>query len=108
MRTLKIYRPNRMTAAMSKVIVEIDGKKYLDGGCADSVPVEAFQKMGYEKNVIVLTRPAGYRKKPEHSKLAKLVYRKYPNFVKALTSRADIYNRTMKKIEEMELDIGLD
>ena len=85
-------------------IVEIDGKKYLDGGCADSVPVEAFQKMGYEKNVIVLTRPAGYRKKPEHSKLAKLVYRKYPNFVKALTSRADTYNITMEKIEQMEKD----
>lgn len=37
--------------------------KYLDGAVADSVPVEDFQKMGYEKNVVILTREAGYEKK---------------------------------------------
>lgn len=83
-------------------IVNIDGKKYLDGGCSDSVPVEAFQKMGYEKNVVVLTRPAGYTKKPEHPALASLVYRKYPHFVKALNNRHANYNENMKQIEKME------
>ncbi len=46
-------------------LVEIDEKKYLDGSCSESVPIETFRKMGYEKNVIILTRQAGYEKKPE-------------------------------------------
>ncbi len=85
-------------------IVVIDGDKYLDGGCADSVPIEAFQQMGYEKNVIVLTRPAGYRKKAEHSLFSSIVYRKYPEFAKLLKKRYQYYNETMDKIEQMEKD----
>lgn len=83
-------------------LVEIDGKKYLDGGCADSVPIEGFQKMGYEKNVIVLTRPAGYRKKAENPALSSIFYRKYPEFAKLLKKRYLNYNETMEKIEQME------
>lgn len=45
-------------------MVEIDGEKYLDGGLADSIPVEYFESIGYDRNVAVLTRPLGYRKKP--------------------------------------------
>lgn len=84
--------------------VTIDGKTYLDGGCSDSIPVEAFQRMGYEKNVIILTRESGYRKKAEHSSLISKVYSKYPNFVKAMETRHIKYNKTMKKIEQMEKD----
>ena len=83
-------------------IVEIDGKKYLDGGCADSVPIEAFQKMGYEKNVIILTRPAGYQKKPEHPALSSIFYSKYPKFIQTLNQRYLNYNETMEKINQME------
>lgn len=85
-------------------IVEIEGRKYLDGGCSDSVPIEAFYKMGYEKNVIVLTRPAGYRKKPEHPALSSIIYKKYPKFADLLKKRYLYYNETMEKIEQMEKD----
>ncbi|MBQ4557057.1 MAG: patatin family protein [Clostridia bacterium] len=83
-------------------IVEINGKKYLDGGCTDSIPVKAFCDMGYESNVVVLTRPIDYRKKKEQTLLAKLVYRKYPKFVKALLDRHTEYNKTVEKIISME------
>lgn len=83
-------------------IVEIDGKKYLDGAVADSVPVEDFQKMGYEKNVVILTREAGFLKKPEATWLTKLAYRKYPEFSKKLQNRHNHYNETIRKIEQME------
>ena len=43
--------------------VEIKGKKYLDGGIADSVPIQYFESIGFEKNVIILTQPKGYFKK---------------------------------------------
>lgn len=83
-------------------IVEIDGKKYLDGGICDSIPLKAFQDMGYEKNLVILTRPRGYIKKPENNLLANLYYRKYPAFVTALRNRYAVYNRTLKYIEQQE------
>ena len=80
-------------------IVELDGRKYLDGGCSDSIPLEAFRRMGYGRNVVVLTRDASYRKKPELSALAKLVYRKYPAFVRTLERRHEIYNAQLAQVE---------
>jgi predicted patatin/cPLA2 family phospholipase len=82
--------------------VEINGVKYLDGGCADSVPVKAFRDMGYERNVVILTKEAGYRKKSEAALITKLKYRKYPAFAKVLLNRAEDYNRCMEEILEME------
>ena len=83
-------------------IVEVGGMKLLDGGVADSVPLDAFRKLGYEKNIVVLTRPAGYRKKKSSIGPAKWIYRKYPAFVKAMEERYKVYNETMDQIEEME------
>lgn len=83
-------------------IVEINGKKYLDGGCTDSIPIEAFLNMGYEKNVVVLTRENSYRKEPETPFLTKLFYRKFPQFANALLERHNSYNQTVKKILELE------
>ena len=83
-------------------IVEVGGKKLLDGGCSDSVPVEAFQKIGYGKNVVILTRPADYRKKPELRFLSPFVYRQYPAFAEALKNRPNSYNQTAAKIKMME------
>lgn len=83
-------------------IVELDGKKYLDGGCADSVPLAAFESMGYGRCAVVLTQPAGYRKKPEFQLAAKLVYRKYPAFVSTLINRHEVYNRQMDELDRLE------
>ena len=44
-------------------MVEIDGKKYLDGGISDSIPVEKMMDMGYDKIIVVLTRPKTYTKR---------------------------------------------
>lgn len=48
----------RASASMPYVskIVNYKGMKLLDGGCADSIPVEAFKRMGYDRIVVVLTR----------------------------------------------------
>lgn len=83
-------------------LVEIGGKTYLDGGCTDSIPVEAFQKMGYRRNVVVLTREAAYRKKEELRFMPKLCYRKYPAFMNALLNRHVDYNETVEKILALE------
>ncbi len=85
-------------------IVEAEGKKLLDGGCADSIPVKAFMDMGFERNVVVLTREKGYMKKEGHSAMARRFYRRYPEFAKTLESRPRVYNETIKEIERLEAE----
>lgn len=74
----------------------------LEGGCSDSIPVEAFQKMGYGRNVVILTRPESYRKKEELRALPGLVYRRYPAFVQTLRSRHTAYNRQLATLKLLE------
>ena len=94
----------RATSAMPLVskIVEIDGKKYLDGAISDSIPIEKMKSMGYDKIIVILTRTSDYRKKNREGKLMSIGYRKYPKLVKLLKNRHNDYNDTLDKIIEME------
>ncbi len=83
-------------------IVDYQGMKLLDGGCTDSIPVRAFRKMGYEKNLVILTRPDGYVKKKEHYLFSGWIYRKYPNFRRALSQRHLRYNAEVEDIRKLE------
>lgn len=84
-------------------IVEIDGKKYLDGGLTDSIPLKQFQKMGYDKNVVILTQPSDYIKKPNKAMfLIKLTLRKYPKIISSIKYRHLMYNETTQYIKEEE------
>ena len=84
-------------------IVEVDSKKLLDGGITDSIPLKAFESMGYEKNIVILTRPKGYRKKPNPlAWLSALVYRKYPRFVEAIYKRHNMYNDELDYVAQRE------
>jgi predicted patatin/cPLA2 family phospholipase len=84
-------------------IVEIRGRKLLDGGITDSIPIRFMEKLGCGRNVIILTRPRGYCKTQNSlMPLVKLVYGKYPNFVRAMESRHLRYNGTLEYIEEKE------
>lgn len=75
----------------------------LDGGIANSVPLRAFEKMGYEKNVVILTQPDSYRKGPmTHEALMKVCLHKYPNILKRLESRGIAYNRQIDYVREAE------
>lgn len=95
----------RASASMPIVsqIVDIEGKKLLDGGIADSVPIKEFEKMGYDKNVVILTRPADYRKKKNAlMPLIRMKYRKYPKLVEAMENRHLVYNETLDYVRMQE------
>ena len=95
----------RASASMPLVsrIVEIDGEKYLDGGIADSIPVKFFEKEGFTRNVVVLTRPKGYiKKKSSLMPLIRCAMRKFPKMAEAMANRHKIYNETTAYIEEKE------
>ncbi|MCR5819314.1 MAG: patatin family protein, partial [Prevotella sp.] len=84
----------RASASMplASKVVEVDNYKLLDGGVSDSIPLEYFESQGYDRNVVILTQPLGYRK--EHNKLMPLMrysLRKYPRMVKALDERHVMY-----------------
>lgn len=95
----------RASASMPLVsqIVRLDGNDYLDGGISDSIPLKAAFNLGYQKNIVVLTRPDGYVKKPfSMLMLAKLVYRKFPNFINTLKNRHQDYNQATEYIKDLE------
>ncbi len=83
--------------------VEIEGRKFLDGGIADSIPLRYFEQQGYHRNIVVLTQPPLYEKK-ESSLLfcIRLMYRRYPQLVAAMERRHVLYNETLRYIEQEE------
>lgn len=85
--------------------VEIDGHKYLDGGITDSIPLRFFESIGYERNLVILTRPADYRKKKSGGGgLMRLALGKYPKTLEALHRRHEDYNRTLDYIAKREAE----
>lgn len=85
-------------------VVDVDGIPCVDGGVADSVPLIHSMKLGHQKNVVVLTRNKGYRKKaPGKSRLLyTAALKKYPNLLNALLNRYRNYNRVMELVEKWE------
>lgn len=82
--------------------VMINNKKYLDGGCSDSIPIDKMLDMDVDKIIVVLTRPLNYRKKPSSALINKMFYRKYPHFVDTLNHRYLNYNLSLDKIIALE------
>lgn len=83
--------------------VYIDGIPYLDGGIADSIPILRSLRDGNKKNVIIMTKEVGYRRKPSSDmKAIRLFYHKYPALVRDMERRHIVYNRTLDFIEEHE------
>lgn len=102
-RLMQICRASSSLPLVSPMVY-IDGTPYLDGGLSDSVPIRHMVKEGHKKNVVILTRNAGYRKSlsKRMKKIYIAAYRKYPNLVKAIYYRAEKYNHTMEYIEYLE------
>ena len=87
--------------------VEIDGRHYLDGGCASKIPYRFPLARRIDKIVVVRTRPRDYRKKVSRSKrldAAKLVFRNYPKFVRSINRTNAYYNRQCDELEQLEAE----
>ena len=84
-------------------VVELEGKKVLDGGVADSIPLAFFESIGYEHNVVILTQPDGYIK--EHNRLMPLMrlgLKKYPQMIEAMDKRHLMYNEEVEYVRQAE------
>lgn len=80
----------------------VDDVPMLDGGIADSIPLERAMQDGYTNNVVVLTRNRGYRKESKDIKIPSFLYRKYPKMREALSRRSTLYNAQLDLVEQME------
>jgi predicted patatin/cPLA2 family phospholipase len=99
------YEWIRASASMPLVskVVNIHGRKLLDGGVADSIPLAYTESIGYDRNVVVLTQPLGYQK--EHNRLMPLMrvaLRHYPEMIKAMDRRHVMYNEQLAYVAKAE------
>ena len=99
------YEYIRASASMPMVsnIVEVGGRKLLDGGVTDSIPLRFFQQQGYERNLVILTQPADYQK--QHNRLMpilRLWLHRYPKMIEALDKRHEMYNQQLEYVREEE------
>ena len=95
----------RASASMPLVsrIVEIDGHKLLDGGICDSIPLAQMERLGFQKNLVILTQPADYRKTPNSAMpLIRRIFKRYPEMVKIMENRHLMYNRQADQVAEKE------
>ncbi|WNF24747.1 patatin family protein [Mesobacillus jeotgali] len=99
---LKIIRASSTLPFMAPAI-EFQGRTLMDGGIADPIPVRKAKADGVLKNVIVLTKPKGYRKKKSSfSWLPRYMYKEFTGLHTALETRYKMYNETLDYIEELE------
>ncbi len=80
----------------------VDGEPMLDGGIADSIPLLRARALGYDNNLVVLTRNKGYRKSERAIRLPRFVYKQYPQLRAALEQRNVRYNEQLTLVERLE------
>jgi len=95
----------RASASMplASKVVELEGQKVLDGGVADSIPLEYFERIGYDRNVVILTQPEGFVKERNPlMPLMRIALRHYPNMIKAMDTRHLMYNKQLEYVRQAE------
>ncbi len=99
-----LYMQGSASMPIVSKIVEVQGRKLLDGGVADSIPLKYFESIGYDRNVVILTQPKGYVKGPNSAmSVAKVQLRQYPHFLRAMEERHLMYNEEIKYIRKKEI-----
>lgn len=81
--------------------VSMEGRRFLDGGIANSIPLEYFQSIGYDRNLVILTQPMGYlKKKTKLMPLFHLFCRKIPKIIEAMSRRHIMYNSQLEYVQK--------
>lgn len=78
--------------------VEINGRRYLDGGIADPIPYQYIKDKGFAKKVVILTQPRSYIKSSSSSIYGLFFHGKTRGIADAMERRAELYNSTRELI----------
>lgn len=100
---IEYFRASAALPIVTKV-VEIGDRRLVDGGVSDAIPLRFFRELGYERNIVIETRPDDYRKEPTKAlPLLNLMYSgKYPGIIEAMKRRHLMYNETTEYIRSRE------
>ena len=99
-----LYLQGSASMPLVSKIVEVHGRKLLDGGVSDSIPLKYFESIGYDRNVVILTRPKGYEKKPMSAMpVARVQLKQYPHFLRAMENRHIMYNEEVHYVRKKEI-----
>lgn len=83
--------------------VEIDGRRLLDGGLSDSIPLRYFQQQGFDRNIVILTQPRDYRKHSGRmAPLWRLIEAHRPGVARLMLRRPAMYNGQLDYIARQE------
>ena len=84
--------------------VIVAGVPYMDGGVSDPVPLARAMERGYRKNVVVMTKHAGFRSRITAGvgAMSSHLLRKYPGAASAFANRAQVYDAQVRFLEEKE------
>ena len=82
----------------------VDGEPMLDGGISDSIPVLRAHELGFDNNLVVLTRNKGYRKPQKPTSVLPFFYRKYPKLKETIRGRNAFYNEQIEMVERFEAE----
>ena len=94
----------RASASMPMVSkpVTVGGYTLLDGGMSDAIPLRFMQELGFLRNIVILTQPRSYVKKPVNPLLLKAGLAKYPAMVKVMENRHTMYRYQRDYVFESE------
>lgn len=97
---LEWLRASASLPIVSRAVVR-EGHRYLDGGITDSIPLAFWQQEGYDRNVVILTQPAGFTKKRTSiMPLFHIFCRRYPAIIEAMRRRHEMYNAQLAYLEQ--------
>lgn len=100
---MDVLRASGSMPFVSRPVV-LGGRRYLDGGIADSIPFEWMAARGCDRLIVVLTREEGYRKTPMNGALLRLLGRRYPAIARRLAARHTDYNRALEELERWQAE----
>lgn len=100
-----IFQAVQASASMPYIskMVDVDGIPCLDGGCSMKIPYQWAIDQGFDKIIVVKTRPSSFRRKvKEKDNMPHRFYRSHPEFAKALAGSAERYNQQCDELERLQ------
>jgi predicted patatin/cPLA2 family phospholipase len=111
---MDIYEVIRATAALPALYnrkVKVGDRAYIDGGLSETVPVQRALAFGAEFSLVVLTRQAGFRRKPSSAVwrfLSRLAARGQSTAVRSMIGSEDVvFSDAMNMLENQSEEFNL-
>lgn len=98
--SLEWLRASASMPGVTRPVKVDDGRLMLDGGISDSIPLDYFRSIGYDRNVVVLTQPRDYVKKAAPKWLWHMLMRRHKAIAEAMCRRHEMYNAQLRLVDE--------